>query len=690
MKKKELNQAQTSALEAIKLMQNDFVLKFKPSYGAKLDDQIRSYLAEECHFLDKEFKDYPDNLKFAILEMTLSPLVQLAEIKGLGAAVVFAERIIQLENANESYVKFFQEQISKVTLDNKITRSQHILLQTTLANFVTFFTDKYSLHRFRAKQLSLDIIDQGHQNKVRKDISNYCMQVTKHAIIFLNRQAKSEHKNLEHLKQVFLREEARATPANQWQLAINLRKQAEEDAELARTFTQETIGTINFMINDLMEKLDYDAEKVKMWIDKGINLISCINHNHTDYINLSISLPSISGYMPTSRIPPSFNRYSQLIQDFILLQNLSRNGLDFTPEKLLALNPKCIAFLTQYFKEHYSTPNLFTSWNISMLNNVETMIEFKSMWSPNNFDDYATLASLSQKELTQLLEILLNLPYAKLNIKENYTRVKQLHAKTSDFRLVKWMLNIPQCYLTQELKVLHFLFNLSDTAQKNCFSIKPSNDLNRFIQDLANTTPPIAKEKLEVIFTTPYLLARENLNTDREIAFILKTNLPLDKLKTVFCAAEERQSTKSVFSRQGIQCHEKGYCSYETQLSLNPLTLGFLQALMLKTKSALHPETIRQLSSKSSIQAFQSNFLDADYLASCTVEEIWRIPSLYSKARQLNIKSVWSPEFSKLICAQKKQEPHGRPTHFPFFTQPKKAVHNQTVGENDSVSSYEH
>src|SRR3990167_4542433 len=252
--------------------------QYSRTLGDELEDELLVFLNQIPELNDYFSQyDYPEVLRLNILEIVMSPIIQLAEMKNLGAAVIFAERVTKIEKNDTRYIQLFTDQISRLKLikfNLSTGNNDEINIQLAISNLMRIFTYQYSIYSLHSNKSSLDLIDVKRQTELRKEASQYVRAVAKAIVVFLKQYALQENINLSSLKQNFLVEESKSTPSYQWKIQQDLNDQTENDARLALTYAAETFELIhvNILAYTNREK-DLDIKDLQAWIDRGINFI---------------------------------------------------------------------------------------------------------------------------------------------------------------------------------------------------------------------------------------------------------------------------------------------------------------------------------------------------------------------------------------------------------------------------------
>jgi len=678
-------------LEEFKARQTAFLSNNQPTFGDMLENAIRTFLSTERSQLNQHLEkySYPEALRLNTLEVILAPIVQLAETKGFGAAVIFAERIKKYDSTDYNYIELFNEQISKVKITNLAhNKTDSIHLQITLANLINMFTSNYSLYALHSNKMSPELFNKEKEGELRNDLSVYVVAVVSEILFFLHQYAQSEKINLKKLKQKFLKEESKSSPDKQWEERMKLSEQLQSDSVLAITYVEENFEAID---NEIMHWLDeqFDAVKLELWLAKGIAFIT--NFNHIAIFHNLEAFPVRQLYARFNmdeRLKEQLHRYVDLRLKINSLRKLAQRGVVITLENIASLKKESYEFLNYYLDRkviYFSRELPFFEWTVPMLDNIEKIFKFFNLFPESKGCENFT--SYSSQQLNTYLDILLKDAKQPEQVKACYEHSRKI-IEQSSIEIYLFRMSLPGQFFNfikydQDTKTIALLFGLSQDAKKELLSRVPSRELLFFIRELACSNNPYSQAILEIVTSSSYLLSKADFKDQPEIAFIASSSVPIVELKTIFCSSDAKmiEHLKMVFGSQGLECNARNYCSFADQLRINPDILNLLQEIMLKNKAPVKPKIIELLSSPEMISATKAKFFDGHYIASCTIKEIKEIASFSKKAIQRGISDVWDPKFCKFIQSQRHSHSEKSTSaffkpHQPIATPPRQVIKN--------------
>ncbi|MFA5959222.1 MAG: hypothetical protein WC785_01740 [Tatlockia sp.] len=407
-KKEAIKKTREELLAHHKATQAHFLEKAPVSLGDKLEEGIYDFLKSKEQWLSQFFTtfDTPELWRISTQEVTIAPIVQLAEMQGLGAAAVYAERILKLEDAD--YVNQFEEQISRLGEENReeLASFPASELQLSLAKLYRICTYSYSLYRMNAIKGGLDFLDEKRQKALKAEVAEYVRVISGEILQFLALFAEENDQNIEQLKVEFQVKEKKTPLKERWKQEIKRLQQTEKDEVLAREYILETFETIEYDMSHMTDEDEVDpVGKFKNLLSKGIHfmdnlhnrlLFDCIPFEHDAYASNLKRLKKLE--LSDIAVQHDLDRYISLREDAVLLRYLVLHEMPhITLENIQALGGREERLgLMKYQRENILS---LREWNLSMLQRCEALM--KVLW--HDFNDFAYLRDLSLQQLDKLL-----------------------------------------------------------------------------------------------------------------------------------------------------------------------------------------------------------------------------------------------------------------------------------------------
>jgi hypothetical protein len=348
------NKAQQTALAEMKKRQAEFAKQVTLSIGDKLEEDIRTIIERPPFNQALKQYDAPEALRTNALEIAMAPIIQLVEVKGFGAAVVFAERILQLKG-DPSYLDMFNTFISKVPLQATLEDEKKALthLQISMANLVNIFSFNYSIFSVYALKTGKDVLNDERLRALRVDIAKFIHDLVQEILNDLIYEAKIQRLDLNALKARYLQETSETSLKQAWEAQINSRRQIENDAVIARRYLIDSYRIIENEIDQSMSR--FNPKELEKWLDKAIQLLTIPEYQESlsqNYISTSLYSRLHSPETQDPALVKKVQRYDKLKHDLVLIRALKNIGISTNLDKYTELNHSTKAILIRCITNH--------------------------------------------------------------------------------------------------------------------------------------------------------------------------------------------------------------------------------------------------------------------------------------------------------------------------------------------------
>lgn len=626
--------------------------------GDELEAMLRSDIEKQPQLLAHlESYDYYPILAANMLEIVVGPIVQLAEVKDLGAAFLFAQRLSRFKEAEGDYLKVFYHQISCLELPDRQAHSLSFSLQRDLARLATIFTYKFPLIGTEGLNLhpnrgSRDLINPDIQQQLRIDLAKYVTNISTLIAQSIQNFAQERGVNLDKLTNECLDRENSTTPDSTWKIEKAERDQVSQDAEMASLQFINELQTIEHAIYT-----ERNPDSLLSWINRGINLINyhkdSFYHCRQELFNQLTRQPS---YFPLlvnpqvhSEVHAAFLRYCKLRKVVDSIVKLRRKGIFWEWDILIDLLPHIKEYL--YDNEIAFDKEIFDKWTIPMFNNMELLLRIHREWlkkektplklsfyfSHYSFEELQEIGNHRDYQFHQSLKLLVQTGGHPANLSfllKNFEFFKALVETSSNEALISFLFHLPSPYFSLVEKkcspsLNNFLFHLADATKQALFNHNPSPELLKLIDEAATHENKALRQRYQFIFKFPNLLLKPGFTKGPEYQFILKHDWE-DLCKIFLLLQKEDPSIQAIkfhliSSPKGIMCNAKKYCLTSEQLKLDKTILPFIQQLLIKLNHGLPESTLNALCSPWFIEAYSKGTLKVEHLENCTPQEIERI-----------------------------------------------------------------
>ncbi|WP_028389452.1 hypothetical protein [Legionella fairfieldensis] len=675
--KKELNVAQRAALATMKAKQAAFFKHYQPNLGDELEEHIYTFIDQPPFNQALKQYDAPELLRMNILEIVMAPIIQLAETINLGAAAVFAERIIALGDKKKSFIDLFYEQISKLGInDASIDKDPSVFnLEISLANLMNIFTFNYSLFELHSIKTTRDLIDTKRQEKLRQEIADLALAYVVKILNHLQIVSQNKNFNLEELKQQFLANEKSATANQRWFRVMESRNQIEHDARIARESFVESLNVIESNINNLLLlKHPIDQSELEKWIDRGLSIITnptylsllAESQGHQSFFHRNIS-QLIDNLHP--KIKNKIGRYIQIrTNDIPIAHHLNSLGCNFPIDGIMSLSVKSKEFLQNTLELNQNSVEITTIKNctLAMLEYIEQITMLKMSFSVM---DVRTLRTWPKDRLENLLNTLLSqikrLQYASTTLKIDINILIKWPQQPIDSRInfllfgtIKGSRIAIESSLIEHIvqqktpatvfafiynskvvaRLLELILTLPAKLQSNFLSGKMAMDGMRAIEKIASQGKAITHGIGFCILNHPYFVKRlcENQPCHEEIDFILANKVTAEKVQVIY-------------SNNTIACAQKKYCDRETLFKIPVESIPFVQMILLELKRHYDPQFLMILADDRVINAYKAKFIDTFFIGGSSENDLKKIANYWQAAKKCGIESAFDPAFRRFI-----------------------------------------
>lgn len=670
--------AQTAILAAMKAKQDTFSENVSVNFGYELEAHIRTF-SDDPQFAGILDEYYGASvLRMNILEVVMAPIIQLAETKGLGAAVIFAERIIVL-NQDKNYLTLFKHQISKLAPDVDIQRGYNAAnLQISLASLMNIFTFDYALYNLHAVKNVDKFLNPEKEKKAHEDMADLAVAYVFKILRYLEEVAKNKKLNLEELKREFLAEEERAPVAERWRQAMQNRRKIEKDADLARNYIGETLQVIEQNIQQTLLVKPCNEVELERVLNQGFRLIT-----NPDYVALFITeLNQIFRRLPrflennwqvpqdlTPRMQKQLERYIQIRKiDYKLTYRLQGMGCNITLDQVMALNTSSKKYL--YEEISYSTKITFessiTAFTPDMLNHIQKIWKLTKLFPQV---DIRKLRNWPKDKLEECLDHLLENAFLlkrassfnEFDINNLLTWPQPSLDKRIEFLIYGTVqgkaVNIDADFLQRVLRtkisidVMRFILD-SNIANRivNVIGMLPENLGDQYVHGrmtmagmravhiLASRFDSINSKLINCILTNPYFVEcfRKKVSCNKEITSILDRKMSVEQIQ-------------AIYNEKGVACATKGYCDFAQQCDLPVAVIPFVQTILLDLKTRPEPKFLAALANPNVMAAYHANFIDIFFLENTSVQGLNAVARHWQAARAVHISCVWEPKFASFM-----------------------------------------
>lgn len=392
-------------------------------------------------------------------------------------------------------------------------------------------------------------------------------------------------------------------------------------------------------------------------------------------------------------------RLANLNERWLIMENAHRALGSF--EQLQGLNSTNVQFLHYHYQR---LQNLFTfrsAWE--NIDKIRLLMSYKLFSSPEDFEEELVKLAKAKKLRPILTATCTPSPHFTTK-QQQYDYCKRLsnhiNCKHLPFlvRLPSPYFNYFNNDTQRHLRFFLLLAALPEVAVQNIFLHSDSLELREYLENLAKRSQPVPKDVLAVFLAWPKLdkdlglikkipWSEMNLNLAKALVASalpsqrLKNYLDIQKntsiavLEFIFSCplvqnaqtditaiidflrlepnltknqkklftvnnADNHQYLTQLFSQDGKICQQKGYASYQTQLSWPKPLLALLQQFAITRKGAVGNDIIAALNKNYFISAFAAGKLDLTYITACNKAE------LQALARsQPEPEKIWQPDF---------------------------------------------
>jgi len=650
-----------------------------------LGDELEEFLIDTLQDTPELLQPLQSHQYYSVLaanmqEIVLGPIVQLADVKGLGAAFLFAKRLSLLKESSKGrdYITIFKQQISCIKLTGNVVVDPIFPLQKELARLGTIFTYKFPLvatgewgKSLHPNKGCIELINPEKQKQLRISLAEYCRKLSVVITNSIHKYAEKKGIDLQLLIDNYLLEEGALPPQKAFDLEQVDRFQVMADAEIASRALIEELYIIDRTINGIITQDTYshrntEVEQLLMWVNRGISVIT-YNSDSFPYIALEEfrQLRQHATIFPLrynrfENLKQAFHRYSYLRDNLQLLIKLRSNNILFEWQALLSLPLKARKYILYCDRFNDALLARFNAWSAPMFESLGKLKKLHKKWlkkeqKPLELDLF--FARYSQEELIKILETPLNklLQCLKLaletygasdvtfdfirlldnyndNYHYNYEFSKTLLAPTANPQLSKFMFHLSFAYFSfaanQNSSALNnFLFYLPHQTQEVLLvNHSPSEALLNTIRLAATQAEKSLRKRYQLLFKLPHLLVQPNLLERPEYNFILHHDW--EDLCAIFVLLEDIPEAlrlnkfSAITSKHGLVCHKKGYCLRPQQLLLDERMLPFIQLLLVRLKHSLPDSTLQALCAPWFIEAYTSGALKVNDLLHFTPVKI--------------------------------------------------------------------
>lgn len=664
--------AKAAAFAALAARQTEFTKSLTANMGDELEEHIRTF--SDVPPFNRMLLEYAGAaiLRMNILEIVMAPIIQLAEVKGLGAAIVFAERITVL-NHDRDILNLFMIQISKLLPDQYYIEGYTAAhLQISLANLMNIFSFEYQLFNVLSIRNDDVLLNIEKNYRLREEMANLAKAYANKILQYLHDVARKENVDLEQLKRKFLAEEDRASVATRWREVMQHRRQMQDDASLARNHLVETLRVIDHNIQALLSAEKPNESALELWLNKAIQIAT-----NPDYSSIIIRIIGTERFFsPDYKYPlcikeelvAQIERYVALRACSQIFDSLKRLGSTISIEDLQVLPPRSRMTLALTLERNAGsrlslivkdcTPDMlaYLSMLLTLKNEFPSLnVKLLQKWPVDELKKrLTTLSTLGQKiaDVHKVFDfdinLLLTFPQPPLDPAVAYL-----------------IFDAPHRNLIFDQAVLRGLFKLNKpiapevvaliSGSRHCYdiirliyllpvdviqSVMTGDDAVGSIEAVkyfVSRTNAVEVTLMQKLLINPYFLECFREKKDlRNIDIILGHQMPLERIN-------------AIYTENGIECVVKKYCSVAQQCRIPPHLLPDVQEILVHLKKQPSPEFLAALAVPTVLQAYKYRFIDIFFLESATPENLQLIERYYQKARAQKISYVRDPRFIAML-----------------------------------------